>query len=200
MPSVHPIAVNPSTGDLSYDDDVISAYEWDPADHNFLAWTVDPGVLPATSSALSSAGTLHLVRLHVPTAISVTNIVIYVSVAGSTLTAGQCFAALYTAAGARVAVTADQATAWASTGVKTMALASGPFSLTAGDHYVGMWFNGTTGPTLARSAGLGAAITNIGLSAPNLRCATADTGLTTAAPATLGAQTAAGILWWVALS
>ncbi|MFI7073568.1 hypothetical protein [Micromonospora sediminicola] len=170
-----------------------------PADRGWLAWTQPPHVLVA-GSALAPAGTLQLRRLRRVPAGQVTNIVTFLTVAGSSLTAGQCFAALYTAAGALVAQTGDQSTAWASIGLKVMPLAGGPYQVTGGDYYVGLWFNGTTGPAIVRSGTVSAALTNVGLSAPNFDMASANTGLTTTAPATLGAQTASVFEWWIALS
>lgn len=170
-----------------------------PADRGWLAWTQPPHVLTA-GSALTPAGTLQLRRLRRVPAASATSIVTFLTAAGSGLTAGQCFAALYTAAGALIAQTADQSTAWATTGLKTMTLAGGPYTLTAGDYYVGLWYQGTTGPTIIRSGTVSAALTNAGLSSPNFDMASANTGVTTTAPATLGTQTASVFEWWVALA
>lgn len=57
----------------------------------------------------------------------------------------------------------------------------------------------TTGPSFERYGAL-AAMTNVGLSSPNLESATANTGLTTAPPNPFGAQTSAATTNWVALS
>ncbi|WBB94191.1 hypothetical protein [Verrucosispora sp. WMMC514] len=170
-----------------------------PADRGYLAWTQPPYALVAGTS-LPTAGTLNLRRLRRVRAGAATSIVTYVTAAGNTLTAGQCFAALYTAAGALVAQTVDQATAWTSTGLKTMALAGGPHSLAGGDYYVGVWFQGTSGPGLVRSGTIATPLTNAGLAAPNLEAATANTGVTTTAPATLGTLTASVFEWWFALA
>ncbi len=171
-----------------------------PADRGYLAWTMPPWA--AAAAAAPSAGTLSLARIYRVPAGSVTNIVMASVGAGSGLTTGQCFAALYTAAGVLVAQTADQSTAWAASGVKTMALAAGPYTVAAGDYYVGIWHNGTTGPTWTRYANSSGSVTptNVGLSAPNLAAATANTGLTTTAPGTLGTQTSFLSYWWAALS
>lgn len=170
---------------------------WTPGDHNLKAWTQDLASMGSVNS-LGAAGVLQLARLHVATATNITNIILYCATAGVTLTAGQCFAALYTAAGARVDVTADQAANWQSTGIRTMPLAGGPAAVAAGDYYVGWWSNGTTQPAFLR--GVATALANVGLASPNLRFATADTGLTTTAPANFGAQTSASNAWWAALS
>ena len=161
---------------------------------SFQAQTATGGTATAT------AGRLELVKLKLLFPASVTNIIMGVVTVGNTLTAGQCFAALYTGAGALVGVTADQAAAWVSTGVKTMALASGPFTMAAGYCYVGFWYNGTTAPAMLRTGGISSAIQNVGTATPNLLHGSADTGLTTTAPATFGAQTVQGTMWWAALS
>lgn len=172
--------------------------EWNPTDHGLLAWTFDPGMIQAGSGVTS--GTLQIVRLHLRTSASVTNILMHVSGAGVTLTAGQSFAALYTAAGVKVAVTAAQDVAWTTQSLKTMALVGGPYQLAAGDYYVAVWSVGATPPQFTRAANLSAGLLNTGLSAPNFRAATADTGLTTTAPNSIGAQTSSNINLWAALS
>lgn len=175
-------------------------YTYAPTDHTFLTWNADI-YTAASSVAMPTAGRLELVRLRLPVAASVTNVCLAMGSAGNTLTGGQCFAGLWSAAGARIGVTADQAANWGSgLGVKAMPLVSGPFACAPGDYYMGFWYNGTTGPGWIRWSGLGGAYFNYGLSSPNLRLATADTGLTTSAPVTLGAQSAAPITWWAALS
>lgn len=169
-----------------------------PADHGLLAWNYDVSAANGSNTALATAGTLYVQKVFIPANMSVTNIVIYLAAAGSSLTAGQCFASLYQG-GTLIGTTADQAASWASTGVKTMALAGGPFSVTAGSAYVALWFNGTTGPAPYRASGT-SLFMNIGLSAATSRWGTADTGRTTTAPGTLGTVAAAGVAYWAALS
>jgi hypothetical protein len=169
------------------------------SDRGYLAWTQPTYVLNG-GTALPTAGTVYLRRLRRVPAGSVTSIVTYLSAGGSALTAGQCFAALYTSAGALVAQSVDQAAAWATGGMKTMNLSGGPFPIAAGDYYVGVWFNGTTGPSVGRSGSVTATLTNTGLAAPNLEAASADTSVTTLAPAPLGSQTSILFEWWFALA
>ena len=169
-----------------------------PADRVFLAWTMPP-FSATTGAAMSPAGTMHVARIRRVPAGTIANITIYLTAGGSTLTSGQCFAALFTAAGAHVRSTADQAAAWATSGLKTMALET-PYANAAGDYYVGLWYNGTTGPAIARPASVNALFINAGLASPNLEMASADTGLTTTAPVNMAAQTAIANYYWVALS
>lgn len=177
----------------------LATAEFQPADDGLITWAYDPAVAN-NSTAMPTGGVLNLVKVHIPYATTITNIVMGLTNVGVTLTAGQCFAALFTTAGTWVRSTADLAATWAGVaGTKTTALTT-PYVASAGDHYVGFWYNGTTGPTFARSSGVQAGLYNIGLSTPNLRFSTADTGLTTTAPGTFGAQTASATTYWVGLS
>lgn len=180
-------------------DHVHPRYHWAPADHGLKAWSYDGAMVSA--GVTPSDGVLQLVRVHVPVASTVTNILLLVTIAGTSLTSGNNIAALYTAAGAKIDVTADQSTAWTTTGLKTMALSGGAYSAAAGDYYVAWWMNGSGTDPQFGSRGTLESI-NAGLSAPNLRFATANTGLTNAAsaPLSLGSQTAANAAYWVALS
>ncbi|MDX6480344.1 MAG: hypothetical protein QOG85_854 [Gaiellaceae bacterium] len=174
--------------------------DWIPADHGLLAWNGDVYCLASAGSTLAAAGTIYRVRLHIPEAMSITNIWCYVAVAGSTLTAGQCFCALYQG-NTKLGQTADQAAAWVSAGVKTMALTGGPFAVTAGDIDIAVWFNGTTGPALATGGQNAATIMNVGLSLANSRWGVCDTGITTTAPTNLITPSAAlGRSYWFGVS
>lgn len=176
---------------------VASGPEFVPADRGWKAWDYDINYA-VTASAPATAGRLELARVRLPGAATITNVLMYANTGGSALTSGQCFASLYTAAGAKIAQTADQATAWATSGLKTMALSGGPYYRSGGDYYVVFWYNGTTSPGWIRlNAGVGI---NSGVSAPNFFFASADTSITTTAPSTLGTQTAQGNPWWVGLS
>jgi hypothetical protein len=175
------------------------AVEWAAVDHGYLAWTADP-VLCTGSTTPGTQGRLEFTRVHLPMASSVTNIAMLIQTGGGTLTSGQCFAALYTAARALVAVTADQSTAWLSPGLVTMPLAGGPYPLAAGDYYIAFWYRGTTAPTFDRQGNVNATLCNVTLASPNLRMGSADTGLTTTAPGPMGVQTVQQVAWWAALS
>lgn len=169
---------------------------WAPEDHGLITWTQDPATC-AAGQLVATAGTVNFARIHLPEAKTITNILLFVSTAGVTLTSGQCFAALYTAAGALVASTADQATAWQSTGTKTMALSSAQ-PCAAGDYLVAFFYNGTTAPTFLR--GVSQSAINAGLSASTSRYGTAATGQTTAMPGSIGTLAGASNAWWAALS
>ncbi|MFJ1539294.1 hypothetical protein ACIODS_12195 [Micromonospora chalcea] len=171
-----------------------------PADRGYLTWTHPPYANTGVN-LIPNAGILYLRRIRRVPPAAVTSILAYVGGGGSALTAGQCGAALYTAAGTLIGQTADQASSWQSGGLKTMPLVGGPYQVTAGDYYVAVWWNGTTSPQLARAGtGLFTALPNAGLAAPAFDAATANGSVTTTAPATLGAQTIAAIEFWFALA
>lgn len=171
-----------------------------PVDHGLNGWSFDPSAVQG-GTILPTAGQLHTARVRAVGS-AVTAIQAYVTVAGATLTSGQCFAALFNDAGALLgagAVTADQSTAWASTGLKDMALSVAQ-AVTPGAFYqVGFFFNGTTGPTLARGSNIAAALINAGIGAAPFRYGTANTGLTTAMPSNITGAAAGGNAWWIGL-
>ena len=168
-----------------------------PPDHNLAGWSYDPSAAQG-GTVLPTAGTLFLSKAKAVSSL-ITNVIIHVASAGVTLTANQCLAALFSSAGTLLSATADQSAAWTSTGLKTMALLT-PQTVPLGYVYVGFYANGTTLPSLSRSGTVSALLANAGLSAPSLRFASADAGLTTAMPGTLGAQTASANTYWVGLS
>jgi hypothetical protein len=181
----------------SASDHVHPRSHWAPEDHNLITWTQDPATC-AAGQLIPTAGQVQFARIHLPEAKTITNILLFVSAAGVTLTSGQCFAALYNSSKALIAATADQATNWQSTGTKTMALSGGAQALAAGDYLVAFYANGSTLPTMLR--GVSQSVVNAGLSASTSRYGTADSGLTTAMPSTLGTLSGASNAWWAALS
>jgi hypothetical protein len=175
---------------------------WTAADQGFIAQNYDgPAATSGGSQVLATAGTLYVQAVKLTAAALITNIITELVTNGGTLTAGQCFAALYQGAGgALIGQTADQAAAWGAGAAKqlTMPLAGGPFAVAAGVVYVAWWFNGTTGPAFFRTSGI-QSLMNAGLAAAASRWGTADTGKTTTAPPTLGVISPASTSYWVAL-
>jgi hypothetical protein len=119
----------------------------------------------------------------VPTTISVTNITVAISNAGSGLTSGQNFMGLYSSSGTLIGTTADQTTNFSSTGIKVAALIGGPYTITGGSNtfvWVAFVANGTTLPKPIGS-GIGVVgLANLGLTAATYRGAyngTASTAL-----------------------
>lgn len=172
---------------------------WVPSDAGLLACSFDPAA-GAGITTMATAGRLEVVRLSRVPVGTITNIHFSVFTAGSGLTSGQCFAALFNAAGTLLSATADQSGVWnsAATVWKTMPLAAAQVNAAVADFFVAWYYNGTTGPTLIRGAS--SISVNSGLSGSNSRFATADTGRTTSMPSSLGALTASSLSWLVALS
>lgn len=173
-----------------------------PADHNLMGWTFPPDMVQG-GTILPTAGLSYVVRVRAQTAL-ITNLHLHLTAGGAALT--NAFMTLHTDAGVLVgagAVSADQSAAWQSGGYKTVTLTT-PQAVTPGNWYrVRFWVGAaTTLPTLSRGVNSSAAIANAGLAAPNLRFATADAGLTTAAlaPNTIGALNGGPTAWWVAMS
>lgn len=169
-----------------------------PADHGFISWNYPP-YAAVNTSLLSVAGTLYLCRLPVPTATTITNVIMYVATAGSGLVSNENFAGLYTASGTLLSATADQTTAWASGGIKVMALHTAQ-AVTAGYVYVGFYANGTTLPTLYRSVSGGILNANLTAASSNWATCANGSGLTTSPPNTLGTLTAYTVGFWAAVS
>ncbi|QIE02565.1 collagen triple helix repeat-containing protein [Streptomyces phage BRock] len=168
-----------------------------PADIGYLAYSFDP--LIADGSVGPVAGTIQLVRVVLRSPQTITNIVAHVGTAGGTLTSGQNFAGLYDATGARVALTADQTTAWGTTGAKTMALTA-PYAAAAGYYYVAFLSNGTTPPLFRSKTNLGGDFISGTSPANSFRFATNTTGTTLPASMTLNANVVSDKAIMVALT
>ena len=162
-------ALTQATADARYTSLTSYGNQWTPADHGLTAWTFDPAASSTTGTPLST-GFIYMVGIVLRQATSISKVHAVLGAAGSGLTAGQCLAGLYDAAGNRVAITADQSTAWASAGHKAMNLTAS-YSAAAGRYYVALLFVGTTSPTFACGSTLGAAFTpgNANLSAGSYR-------------------------------
>jgi hypothetical protein len=167
--------------------------QWQASDYGLKGMTYDPTISNAT--ATPTAGTLYLTKVLVPVATTISDIWLHVNTAGSSLTSGQNFAAAYDQAGALIGVTADQTTAWGSSGMKQMALTGGPYNLSTGFVWIALWSRGSTPAQFARNNN------NAGFMVINgvTRYATANTGLTTTAPGTLGTlSTSSALSIWAA--
>lgn len=164
---------------------------WQPEDYGFKAWAYDPS--SAANSTTPTLGTLYVVRLKLRKEITISNVILICSGAGSALTGS--YVALYQN-GAKLVQSADQGSAFQSAGAKTVPVT--PVVVPAGDLDIAVWFTGTTAPDLARAGNL-SGVSQL-LTGSNARYATADTGITTTAPATLGAKTTATGTVWTAVS
>jgi hypothetical protein len=176
----------------------IETSEFKPNDHSFIAWAYDP-FLCATQT-VTTGGLLYCVKIPIPVATNITNLWLGINGPGVTLTSGQNFAGLYSSAGALLASSADQSTAWLSSGLIQMALTGAPIAVSAGYVYVCWYSVGTTKPSFMRGNAIQAAVSNANLSAANSRWATANGSLTTALPGTIGTMTATNQTYWAAVS
>lgn len=143
-----------------------------PSYNGLVAAAYDPATAVNTSAV--TAGVLYLLRITLVTAATITKIAAFTTNT-PTLTSGQNFAGLYTAAGTLVASTADMTTSWGTSGAQVMNLASS-YSAAAGSYYIGLLANGSSPPSFSRAAGT--AIGNINLSASSYRFATFGTSQT----------------------
>jgi hypothetical protein len=173
-----------------------------PADHGYCGWTFPPDMVQA-ATILPTAGLSYVVRVRV-TSTTISAVNLHITTAGGTLT--NSFVTVHNDAGVYYtgAVTADQSTNWTSGGLKTMALTTPITGLTIGSWVkVRFWVGtATTLPTVSRGVNSNSAITNAGLSAPNFRYSTANSGMTTVAlaPTTIGTLTGGATAWWLSLT
>lgn len=171
---------------------------YNSADNGLIAWTFD-ALLSQGNNIIPAAGTLQLVKIYVPTTALITNIITQVTVAGVTLTSGQCFAGIYQglATGSLLGTTADLSTIWQSTGHKIMALSPSPITLSAGNYYIGLFANGTTLPKFQ-----GPALNNeVNWGMTPAQFASGQGSLTTSLPANIASFVPqATPCWWFGLS
>lgn len=180
------MSYNPSTGTMG------------PRDHGWLTWSFP--VTDCNSTAFTPvAGQVTAAKVYLPQTTTVTNVILFVSAAGTALTSGQNFMGLYSAAGNLLSATADQTTAWGTTGLKPTALTTAQTSLAAGYYYVAMFANNITSLTLAR-CNTSNSLLNAGLTSGTSRFATGSSSNTTVMPSTMGTLTSSSNGLWAALS
>jgi hypothetical protein len=171
-----------------------------PSDHGLLGWNFDPTFMIMNGGSSSAVGQIRVAKLKLPKDATITNLLLHLYSAGSGLTSGQCKAALYDSSLALQGVTADQSSAWATAGVKTMALVT-PKVATAGYWFVAYWANGTSRPGVAVPGDNAAdAMTNLGLSGNTLNTATSSTTATTTAPSSLAGTLSSMQPFWAGIS
>lgn len=171
---------------------------------SFPVWACTSGTI------LTTAGSVFGVALDVRRRVTVSNLALNVTVAGATLTAGQCWGMLFNSSGTLLGQTADQATNWATAGWYSVALAAdstGSLTLNPGLHWAAVVASGTTLPTFSRSAIGGASVALVAAQyngpagAAVARCGVLATSITTTpadiTPANITKAT--GIPLWAAL-
>lgn len=194
-------SVNPTTGaptlqTVTYRSPIPAAVT--AADSGYKSWAYDPAL--ATNATAPTSGTLYLTRLQFRVDEALTKIIYgCVSIAGISLTSGQCFAGLYDSTGQRVGTTADLSGGFSASGELAFSL-TGTVNVTPGFYWAALLLVGSTIPTMARSQGQ---VSNLGsgqLAASTRRFGTAGTSLT-ALPGSFTPSTTAAVItqnYWAA--
>lgn len=164
-----------------------------PSMHNMVSWSIDPAA--SGSSTAPSAGDLVLLRVNVPVEATIASVVLQIATAGVSLT--NCFLGLFGMDGTRLALSADQSTAFQTGGAKVVPFTTPP-QIPAGDYYLAILIGGGTPPAISRGAS--ATVTNLGTAAGSFRSCVCGTGLT-AIPAsiTLASSVANNTAWCAGL-
>ena len=177
--------LNPVPDNYQIATDAVSMARLALAPTGALAETVNRALAGSNSSVLSS-GRMQMIALPLTAGTVVTTATFLAATTGAGTPTAQWFA-LYDSARVLLGQTADDtSTAWAANNTKTLTFAAPITTTYTGMHYLAICVAAATPPTLFSYGG--AAITN-GLT-PVL-AGFADTGLTTTAPATAAAITAA---------
>lgn len=168
-----------------------------PEAHGLVSWNGDVATC-GNSTILTTSGTVYLFRMDFSATATITGVGFWVTVAGATLTSGQCFTGLYSSAGTRLAVSATAHTAFTGTGWVAPAFTAATTVQGGSYAYGAILMNGTTMPTLAAGSGL-AGIGNLNLTAGGgARFLAGPAGQATLpASITLSAQSLTGAAtWW----
>lgn len=163
--------------------------------NGLLWWAFDPAMVVSPSLALTS-GTVTYSKITICATTVVSNIVLYLTAGGSTLTSGQNLVGIYDSSGVRQALSADQSASWTTTGTKTISV--GPVTLHPGDYYIAILSNGTS-PISINSSASNASM-NAGITSAPYRANFSAGGQTSLASSiTLGGLTQQTVLGWCGL-
>lgn len=168
--------------------------QWNPRNHNLIAWSYDPAVV--TNGAAITNGTVYLVGVEVNRSTTAVSIRWGLNSAAISPVANQSFVGLYNSAGTRLA-TVDVTAKTTVSGVYSETIS---VAVTPGLYWIGMVFNAVTQPQPYRAGGLDGGLTNVGLSVSVARYATNGTSATSL-PSTITPASNSNhhIAWWVAL-
>lgn len=169
---------------------------WDSTVNGWKAYSFDPGIISGSTTTLTS-GSVYMTRVPTPVSFDCTKIALYVSTAGSTLTAAQNVMALHDSTGAKLQTTADQSAVWNTAGyyemaITSTAIAGGPDNYV----YVSIMSNGTTPVTIYRTGGQSRDLYNANLASGSFRACMGGTGQTSipASPA-MTSSVGTAIFW-----
>jgi hypothetical protein len=187
-------------GLLQYPLSTVNDPTFTPADHGLITWTQDPATLGADVDT-TATGTIYLMKVKIVNrATVVTNVHIAIGTAGTGLTSGQNLVGLYDSSGTRLAVSADQTTAYGTAGLKTIPLTAAQ-TLAVGSYYIAFLSNGSTPPKLLRGHSFSASGLNANLTTGAARFLNTANGQTTLpASITLSAQSTQAVARWAGLS
>ncbi len=167
--------------------------EFDVSFFGLKGWTCPIDSLQSSAVVpVGEAGRVHghTFRLATPQTISK----IWFAMNGAaTLTAGQNFAGIAGLDGTLLRSTGDCSVAWATSGVRSVDLAS-PLNLAAGDYDVVFSANGTALPTFVRPNNLLTALHNLNRTQP--RAYLANSGVTTVLPPNVTGKSSQGVVYW----
>lgn len=166
-----------------------------PDIHGFLAWAFDP-VMCNNTYTLATAGTMYVIRIPIKKAMTISNIHLSIATGGGTL--ANSYVAIYQN-NTLLRQSSDQSTSWQSADFKTISITA--TNVVAGSIEIALWVGSwVSAPVFHRAAGQSSALTNAYLAAANSRFATADTGITTTAPNSLGTHSQSTVAIWAAVS
>lgn len=152
----------------------------DPTRHGFLDWTIP--FYAATASRTLVNGTLYVFKMWAKANISISSLWINVLTAQTTGTSGRNWMGIYNAAGTLQQSSADQTTAWSTTGNKQATIT--PVAFNKGDGYYIAILQAASTPMAIAGAGASTGA-NINLSGSSVIYGVAATGQTGALPSTI---------------
>lgn len=167
-------------------------------DIDLAAWSFPPWACFAQSA--TTGGRIYYSAVRLDAATAVTNVVVGVQTAGATLTADECWLALYDSAGTRLGLSESQDTALEATGRIEAAVFGSATTLQAGVYWVAILTNGSTQPTIYRGSNATGIFNGSTLPAA---FGLSASGSQTEMPATVDWSTdttAGGTPYWVGLS
>lgn len=179
------------------------------SDFGLTAWTFPIYGCGSSGTILTTAGSVFGSALTIRRRTTVSTLCANITVAGATLTAGDCWGLLYSSDGDLRGQTADQTTPWQTAGFQEMALTAKGAGLTLdpGQYWCAVVATGATLPTFSRSAMASASVTlgqafyNAGAGAAKSKCGVLATSITTTpadiTPASITQST--GIPYWFGL-
>lgn len=174
---------------------------WSAADSGQIDRTYDPAV--CTAAVAPGVGNLNLLGLMVRKGVVSVGVTMAQAAAGTVMTAGQNFIALFNSAGTQVAITADLSATLAVANQLVSPNWVSPPSLQPGLYWVGILLNsGGVVPTLRTAMSTSASYNlsvNAGLSASGYRFAVNGSGLTAMPGSIVPASNVPAAGWWVAL-